>query len=162
MPYLPTAQEWLTQSALLLQARPTTTRITTKYTTVDPSKPKKSKRTVASQDSPVGAATTPAAAPLQLARANLTLKTFDPVSGVTLKYRTTKQQEVGRLFASLGRLGRHMAGLPELKEDVAMTDVPVEAGAAPAVSGVGTPVAEKAPAASVAPGGGKKKKKGRK
>ncbi|OBT72879.1 hypothetical protein VF21_08064 [Pseudogymnoascus sp. 05NY08] len=136
MPYLPTAQEWLTQSALLLQARPTTSRITTKYT-VKPS----TRRPTAETGAP---------APV----AFLTLKTYDPASGTTLKYRTDKAAEVGRLVLSLSRLGREMAGLPELKEE----DVKMEE--ADAVAGAAAPVPEKAGAQ---PGGAKKgKKKGRK
>ncbi|ELR07244.1 hypothetical protein VC83_01383 [Pseudogymnoascus destructans] len=137
MPYLPTAQEWLTQSALLLQARPTTSRITTKYT-VKPS----TRRTTAETAAP---------APV----AFLTLKTYDPASGTTLKYRTDKAAEVGRLVLSLSRLGREMAGLPELKEE----DIKME-GAGDAVAAAAAPVPEKAGAQ---PGGAKKgKKKGRK
>ncbi|KFZ12635.1 hypothetical protein V501_04108 [Pseudogymnoascus sp. VKM F-4519 (FW-2642)] len=137
MPYLPTAQEWLTQSALLLQARPTTSRITTKYTV----KPSTRRPT----------AETAAPAPV----AFLTLKTYDPASGTTLKYRTDKAAEVGRLVLSLSRLGREMAGLPELKEE----DVKMEE-AGEAVAGAAAPVPEKAGAQ---PGGAKKgKKKGRK
>jgi len=34
-----------------------------------------------------------------------------------LKYQTDKAAEVGRLVASLGRLGRNMSGLPEQVED---------------------------------------------
>ena len=49
-------------------------------------------------------------------KAYLELKTYDPESGVTLKYRTDKAAEVGRLVASLGRLGRHMAALPAVTE----------------------------------------------
>lgn len=41
------------------------------------------------------------------------LKTYDPVSGVCLKYRTDKAAEVGRLVAALGSCGRVMAALPE-------------------------------------------------
>ncbi|KFY38757.1 hypothetical protein V495_06404 [Pseudogymnoascus sp. VKM F-4514 (FW-929)] len=137
MPYLATAQEWLTQSALLLQARPTTARITTKYSV----KPSTRKPT----------AETTAPAPV----AFLTLKTYDPASGTTLKYRTDKAAEVGRLVLSLSRLGREMAGLPELKEE----DVKMEE-AGDAAAGAPAPVAEKAGAQ---PGGAKKgKKKGRK
>ena len=44
------------------------------------------------------------------------LKTYDPESGVVLKYKTDKAADVGRLIASLGRLGRHMAALPEKEE----------------------------------------------
>ncbi|OBT61347.1 hypothetical protein VE03_09315 [Pseudogymnoascus sp. 23342-1-I1] len=138
MPYLPTAQEWLTQSALLLQARPTTARITTKYTT----KPSTRRPT----------AETAAPAPV----ASLTLKTYDPASGTTLKYRTDKAAEVGRLVLSLSRLGREMAGLPELNEE----DVKMEEAGDAAVAGAAAPVVEKAGAQ---PGGAKKgKKKGRK
>lgn len=85
----------------------------------------------------------------------MTLKTHDTATGVTLKYQTNKAQEVGRLMAACAKLGREMARLPELTEDVIMKD---DVEAAPA-SGVATPV----PAAASAPAqGGKKKKKGKK
>ena len=45
-------------------------------------------------------------------RACLTLKTYDPESGVCLKFKTDRAADVGRLIAGLGRLGRHMAALP--------------------------------------------------
>jgi len=61
---------------------------------------------------------------------------------------------VGRLVLSLSRLGREMAGLPELKEDVSMKEVEE----APAPERVAAPV-EKAPAQQA---GKKGKKKGRK
>jgi hypothetical protein len=157
MPYLATAQEWLTQSALLLEARPSTvseelssflasncrsqahlrpgqTRITTKYSVLAPSSKAKSKpsRTARAEDSATpavtassagqdGTATPPAPPPI---RAKLTLKTYDPASGVALKYETDKQAEVGRLISSLAKLGRTMAGLPEVPEDSAMLDAP--------------------------------------
>jgi hypothetical protein len=44
------------------------------------------------------------------------------VSGTTLKYRTDKAAEVGRLIAAMGSLGREMAALPEVKGDVVMGD----------------------------------------
>ena len=44
------------------------------------------------------------------------LKSYDPVSGVCLKYRTDKAAEVGRLVAALGTCGRVMAALPERVE----------------------------------------------
>ena len=44
------------------------------------------------------------------------LKTYDPESGVVLKYKTDKAADVGRLIAGLGRLGRDMAALPEKEE----------------------------------------------
>lgn len=49
-------------------------------------------------------------------KAVLVLKTYDPVSGTCLKYRTDKAAEVGRLIAALGTCGRVMAALPEKEE----------------------------------------------
>ena len=150
MPYYTTSQEWLTQSQALLEARPTTTRITTKYSIKQVKPRHKPNATVNPTPKPP--------------RGSLTLKTYDPVSGATLKYRTTKAAEVSRLILSLGKLSRPMAGLPELKEEV-MADAPAEG------SGTGTPALEKGEAAAPAQqqpqasggGGGKgKKKKGKK
>ncbi|KAE9372304.1 hypothetical protein N431DRAFT_483125 [Stipitochalara longipes BDJ] len=170
MPYLETAQLWLTQSTLLLQARPATTRITSKYTIAPltsskPSKPRKSK---AGNDSATSAAN-PAPAP-DAPRATLTLKTYDPASGATLKYSTNKAAEVSRLIQILGRLARPMSGLPEVKDDVPVLGA--GAGVEGEGSGVGTPTVESVPALAAAgkPGqqaqgggaGGKKKKKGKK
>ncbi|KAG0648657.1 hypothetical protein D0Z07_4919 [Hyphodiscus hymeniophilus] len=160
MPYLETAQQWLTQSTLLLQARPSTTRITTKYTIKpipDPSNPDRSKPR---KTKPSTTSSEPASVPTQAPepiRAVLILKTYDPVSGTTLKYSTTKAAEVSRLIQILGRLARPMAGLPEVKEDVVMLDGGEGEGAH-------TPLVESAkPAQNVAGGGGKKKKgKGKK
>lgn len=44
------------------------------------------------------------------------MKTYDPESGVVLKFKTDRAAEVGRLIGSLGRMGRHMAALPEKEE----------------------------------------------
>jgi len=109
-------------------------------------------------------------------RATLTLKTYNPASGVTLKYKTDKAAEVGRLISSLARLGRTMAGLPEVKEDIATLDAHAggEGGGAEAASGVATPVPEAAAARggpvvaggqmqqSAGGGGGQGGKKGKK
>lgn len=150
MPYYSSADEWLRQSQLLLEARPTTTRVTTRYSirTAD----KKSKK---------GDAAAPAATEAKPPRGRLVLKTYDPTSGTTLKYKTSKAAEVSRLVLSLGKLGRPMAGLPALKDDgvVPALDAPE--------SGTGTPAAEKADSAQTpqaqqsggASGGGKNKKK---
>ncbi|KAI0145702.1 signal recognition particle 9 kDa protein-domain-containing protein [Hypoxylon sp. NC0597] len=133
MPYYATSQEWLHQSSLLIEARPTTTRITTAYHISKP-KPRKSKKSSSSsseqqqqqqQSQPPSSdsqATTATAAP----RGSLTLKTYDPHSGVCLKYRTTKAAEVSRLILSLGQpLGARMAALPlpEAADEV-MGDAP--------------------------------------
>ncbi|KAI9790741.1 MAG: hypothetical protein M1816_004882 [Peltula sp. TS41687] len=135
MPYLSNSQEWLHQSSLLIQARPRTTKITTKYTIRRPQK-KKSRKTRTPSIEP-GAVTddttttttsstkkpstssaavrapeaTTSAQAQQPPMADLVLKTYDPVSGACLKYRTDKAAEVGRLVASLGRLGREFGGL---------------------------------------------------
>ncbi|KAK8092067.1 signal recognition particle 9 kDa protein (SRP9) domain-containing protein [Apiospora hydei] len=118
MPHYAKSEEWLRESQLLLEARPTTTRITTKYAIKVP-KVRKPKTTDADNDTPV-----PTAKP---ARGSLTLKTYDPISGVTLKYRTSKAAEVSRLIMCLGKLSRPMAGLPELKDEI-MADAPAGEG----------------------------------
>ncbi|EOO04388.1 putative wd repeat protein [Phaeoacremonium minimum UCRPA7] len=150
MPTYPTSQEWLRQSSLLLEARPSTTRITSKYS-IKPAKSRPAKE---------GAAAAAADAEPKPPRGRLVLKTFDPVGGVTLKYKTTKAAEVARLIQMLGTLGRTMAALPPLPQEEAMPDAPKEEAPAPV-----------APAAAAAPsqpgqqqggGGGKgKKKKGK-
>ncbi|KAL5598810.1 hypothetical protein BROUX41_003856 [Berkeleyomyces rouxiae] len=137
-----TSQDWLEQSAELLRARPSTTRITTKYSIKKP-------KTAPSPSS--------AAAPEPAKRAFLTLKTFDPTSGATLKYKTTKAAEVSRLVSALGMLGRDSAGLPPVSltgEEAKPVDGMV--GAAVAAAGE---TKDDAPAPAT---GGKKKKKGKK
>ena len=57
-----------------------------------------------------------AAAAPKVPKAWLTLKTYDPESGVVLKFKTDRAAEVGRLINGLGRLGRHMAALPQKTE----------------------------------------------
>ncbi|KAG9603877.1 hypothetical protein KCU77_g2623, partial [Aureobasidium melanogenum] len=145
MPYFTSSEEWQRQSALLLQARPNTTRITTKYHIPSAS-------SIASKPSTTTDTTTPSEPKQPIAV--LELKTYDPVSGTTLKYKTDKAAEVGRLIAAMGTLGREMAALPELKQDIAMVD-------APAAEGTETPV-EAAPAPAQQSTAGKKKKKGKK
>ncbi|KAK3494359.1 signal recognition particle 9 kDa protein-domain-containing protein [Neurospora hispaniola] len=192
MPYYEKSEDWLHQSALLLQARPQTTRVTTSYSlrpAIRPSKAEKlaakearrakeketsSKKTLAA----AAAASTEEEPPKDAAaakppRGHLVLKTFDPHSGVCLKYKTSKAAEVGRLIQMLGQLGRRMAALPvdEAKEsaDVVMADAAAAAAeegaaaAAAAVSGTATPVAGASTPAPAAGGGGqgKKKKKGK-
>lgn len=49
-------------------------------------------------------------------KAVLCLKTYDPASGVCLKFKTDRAAEVGRLINGLGKLGRHMAALPQKTE----------------------------------------------
>ncbi|KAI9703143.1 MAG: hypothetical protein M1836_007708 [Candelina mexicana] len=166
MPYLPTSQEWLTQSSLLLQARPSSARITTKYTIAHPQAPKTTSSSAQSH-SPAHSTIPPPA------RGILIVKTYDPVSGVCLKYRTNKAAEVGRLVASLGQLGRLMTGQAVQGEpslgialDATMADPPPTEEA----TGRSTPVTEVVPVkeqkkdsgGDTKGSGGKKKKKGRK
>lgn len=122
-------------------------------------------------------------------RAKLVLKTYDPESGVVLKFKTDRAAEVGRLIAGLGRLGRHMAALPEKTEGTATATqlgwggssadtvtvhdtVMEDALEADKTSGSATPAVSKDSAAPAAEGktqqapsaggaGGKKKKKGK-
>ncbi|KAI0969293.1 hypothetical protein F4678DRAFT_439951 [Xylaria arbuscula] len=137
MPYYVTSQEWLRQSALLIEARPTTTRITTTYHLTDKTgtSKKRQKRRQQQRQEELESTTT-ASTTTTAPRASLTIKTYDPKSGTCLKYRTTKAAEVSRLILSLGQLGRKMAALPTADADVVMADV----GAA---EEVGTPGVEK-------------------
>ncbi|KAF5021666.1 hypothetical protein F66182_6286 [Fusarium sp. NRRL 66182] len=164
MVYLKTSQEWLDQSIALLDARPSTvyhpcaclavktrltisqTRITTKYKLkAAPSRPDADGDTTVTKPP----------------RAFLVLKAFDPISGTTLKYRTTKAAEVSRLvYASLGRLGRSMAAVPDVPE-VSMDDVGGGTAEEPQGAGAATPTPQAAQGGG-AGGGGKKKKKGKK
>ncbi|KAF2398617.1 hypothetical protein EJ06DRAFT_479511 [Trichodelitschia bisporula] len=148
---------WLEKSAELLKARPSTTRITTKYKVLDPSAVSKKslKRKAAGED---GETADPA-----VPKGELTLKAFDPESGVCLKYKTIKAAEVGRLIAGLGSLGRDMAALPAIAKGKSGVVADQE-------TGVNTPVTEAPPkdkeskpaAAEGKAGGNKKKKKGKK
>jgi hypothetical protein len=137
------------------------TRITTRYSIKTP-RPRSGATDTDDTSSPAA----PAADP-KPPRASLVVKTYDPVSGVVLKYRTTKAAEVSRLiYASLGQLGRGMAAVPDLPElsDEPMPDAPPAAETSAATTaaasggGTGTPQAQPQQAA----GGGKKKKKGKK
>ncbi|KAL7894009.1 signal recognition particle 9 kDa domain-containing protein [Trichoderma sp. SZMC 28014] len=147
MPYFKTSQEWLDHSVALLEARPSSTRVTTRYS-IKPVKPRK-QTTTSSGDESSTAPSEP-----RPPRGSLVLKTYDPVSGVTLKYRTTKAAEVTRLMsAALGRLGKAMAGIQDVPEETMQDADAVE-----------TPQGEQTPQqiATGGGGGGKKKKKGKK
>ncbi|UNI13538.1 hypothetical protein JDV02_000274 [Purpureocillium takamizusanense] len=194
MPYFETIQEWLDQSSLLLEARPTTTRVTTKYS-IKPVKPRAAKPKDQQQnqeqqqqqdeqkqaggggDSTKAAAAAAAAAAgtsssTKPPRGSLVFKTYDPVSGTTLKYRTTKAQEVSRLMgAALGRLGKGMAALPAETTDEAMPDAAAaasgaggrgggdEAAGKAGSSGPATPALQPQQQPQGGAGGGKKKKR---
>ncbi|EED22007.1 conserved hypothetical protein [Talaromyces stipitatus ATCC 10500] len=166
MPYLPTPNAFLEQSSLLLEAYPDDTRITTKYSYPNPSnknnthkisKRQSSKTTPNTEESIIPKSTTTTCA-------TLTLKTYNPVTGICLKYKTNKAAEVGRLISGLGKLGAGVKITSATEEPVATTaaaategessEVPVQIQAAPAVA---------APSSGGGGGGGKKKKgKGKK
>ncbi|KAA8618845.1 signal recognition particle srp9 subunit [Pyrenophora tritici-repentis] len=167
MPYFTTSAEWLEQSSLLLKARPTSTRITSKYTVLKPTPSKiakrkayEAKRASRPADTTRTSSPPPQSQDVEEVTVTFTLKTYDPASGTSLKYETTKGAEVGRLIGNLGRLGRHMAALPELAEESAAG----EGASAPQadesgdVKMGGVPADPKAGTGT----GGKKKKKGKK
>jgi hypothetical protein len=108
MPYLPDLNTYLHQSSLLIQAYPTTTRITTKYSLPRRPNPKSKSRTKPTPPAPSESTTTDTTSKPHRERlppsATLTLKTFEPGSGICLKYKTDKAAEVGRLLTGLGRL----------------------------------------------------------
>lgn len=132
------------------------TRITTRYSikaTRSSAKKPQDGDAAASTDADADA---PAAKP---PRGTLVLKTYDPVSGVTLKYRTAKAAEVSRLvYSALGRLGRAMAAVPAEDIEEPMLDAP--AGG----EGATKDKLDAAAAAQASQQGGtvKRKKKGRK
>lgn len=81
-----------------------------------------------------------------------------------MKYRTDKGAEVGRLIATLGRLGRHMAALPETAEPIedAAAEAPQDAAMATEQNETVTTTAKAAAVAKDAGAASKKKKKGKK
>ncbi|KAH9838120.1 Signal recognition particle 9 kDa protein (SRP9) [Teratosphaeria destructans] len=123
MVYLSTSEEWQRQSALLLRARPTTTRITTKYKLPNLNAPKYRRAAKRKRGGDVAEEQQDDSSAPKVPRATLVLKTYDHESGVVLKFKTDRAADVGRLVAGLGRLGRHMAALPE-KTDGAETCSP--------------------------------------
>ncbi|KAF2773143.1 hypothetical protein EJ03DRAFT_265785 [Teratosphaeria nubilosa] len=113
MVYLSTSEEWQKQSALLLQARPTTTRITTKYKIPNLNSPKYRQAAKRKRGGDVAGGEKDGSSAPKVPKAALVLKAYDHESGVVLKFKTDRAADVGRLVAGLGRLGRHMAALPE-------------------------------------------------
>lgn len=93
------------------------TRITTKYNIPNLDSPKFQQKLKKRKREAEGEEKDGAPAPL-VPRATLALKTYDPESGVVLKFKTDRAAEVGRLIAGLGRVGRHMAALPEKEDSV--------------------------------------------
>ncbi|EYE94087.1 SRP9/SRP21 family protein [Aspergillus ruber CBS 135680] len=174
MPYLPTPQAYLEQSALLLQAYPDS-RITTKYsfpsqrpTALKKAQARQSQRQQQQQQQTQDASTTQSTT--QTPVATLTLKTYNPYAGICLQYRTNKAAEVGRLITSLGKLagGADVAALglgaaaatagAAPGGDVEMTDAPVATEEAAPAQAAGQQAQGKPDAGTK---GGKSKKKGK-
>ncbi|RAH46354.1 SRP9/SRP21 family protein [Aspergillus brunneoviolaceus CBS 621.78] len=149
MPYLPTPQAYLEQSALLLQAYPDATKTKTKTTssTSSPSASTTAQPAQETQQSP-----TPQSQEKPRI-ATLTLKTFHPGSGICLKYRTNKGAEVGRLISSLGKLA---AGADDASVPAPVSSAVVGEGASEGV------VSAAAAAAAAGAGAGGKSGKGKK
>ncbi|KAK4068204.1 uncharacterized protein Triagg1_7447 [Trichoderma aggressivum f. europaeum] len=127
------------------------TRVTAKYS-IKPVKTRKADPSSADESSSPSDPKPP--------RGSLVLKTYDPVSGVALKYRTTKAAEVTRLmYAAMGRLGRAQAGVQDVPEETMQ-----DADAVETPQGEQTPqqTPQQQQGAAGGGGGGKKKKKGKK
>ncbi|KAJ8103947.1 signal recognition particle 9 kDa protein-domain-containing protein [Lipomyces tetrasporus] len=90
MPSTSSATVFIHQSTLLLQARPTTTKLTYTYNTN-----KKNKR------------------------GTLAVKTFDPVSGACFRFRTRKVNDLNRILRALAGMSGVMAGTSTGAEIVA-------------------------------------------
>ncbi|KAK0748870.1 signal recognition particle 9 kDa protein-domain-containing protein [Apiosordaria backusii] len=156
MPFYEKSEDWLHHSSLLLAARPSSTRITTKYH-LSPARrtPKNATPEQAAEDAKKGV------------RGHLVITTFDPKSGASLKYKTSKAQEVGRLVQMLGNLAGRAAGniageqqQQQLKKEEGGQDVEMGEGAgAGEIGGVATPTTASAPPVSQQAGGGGKGKK---
>lgn len=167
MPYLPSVNTYLHQSSLLIQAYPTTTRITTKYSLPRKTKTKsKSKGTTQPSDSEA-ASEKPVRERLPPS-ATLILKTFEADSGICLKYKTDKSAEVGRLMTGLGRLAAgEVIEMPTAVSTALVEDKMDVDDVAGTGSGVASPKVEDTKVPVQAQGGGAgagkgKKKKGKK
>ncbi|POS80253.1 hypothetical protein DHEL01_v201340 [Diaporthe helianthi] len=147
MPYILTSQEWLAQSALLIEARPTTARVTTKYN-IAPAKARTAKKVKEEGDDGDDTPMTDAPATSKPPRASLIIKTYDPHSGVCLK---------------------KMAALPEapapaVEDEAAAGNATPPVGRAGAAAGGAGHPAQQAQAGATGGGGGGgkgKKKKGK-
>jgi Signal recognition particle 9 kDa protein (SRP9) len=162
MPFLPNVNSYLHQSSLLLQAYPSTTRITTKYSLPRKTKPKPAGENSKGQPaaSSDAAESRKATREQQPPAATLTFKTFETTAGICLKYETNKSAEVGRLMTGLGRLAKG-----EVIEEPSVTIAGTETKESNAehVVDLDIPAPKVEKVSETAGGGGKaKKKKGKK
>ncbi|KAK6350045.1 hypothetical protein TWF696_006294 [Orbilia brochopaga] len=158
-----TPVEFVDRSLALLQAHPNTARITTTYhispPPSKPSKPRPSKSTSKPTDDDKDKPRTP--------RGSVTLKTYDPLSGALIKFRTDRISDVGRLVAGLHRLARSMANLKDIPPDATTTTATATAVDNGEASTVGKDAVAGAVAAAegdvaASAGGAKGKKKNKK
>lgn len=119
------------------------------------------------EDETTTTSTSDAIATAKPPRGTLILKTYDPHSGVCLKYKTTKAAEVGRLIQMLGSAARKMAALPDQPAPALVEEGADGAAAAAAATPPVTGGQQGAGGAAATGGGGgeagkgKKKKKGK-
>ncbi|KAF2863265.1 hypothetical protein K470DRAFT_255383 [Piedraia hortae CBS 480.64] len=176
MVYLRTGDEWRKQSERLLHARPMA-RVTAKYK-IAPSSPRGSKKASKKETLHIPEEKEKVE---RAPRAFLTLKTYDPKSGVTLKFKTCKATDLGRLIAEMDKLGCRMAGMEDSvldhiqDQDVDMADsietngarskgidkTATEKDQSPVVVPQTSVRANKAPTQTSTSGVAKKKKKGK-
>ncbi len=186
MPYLPDLNTYLYNSSLLIQAYPDS-RITTKYALPRKPNTKSKSQTPSKRSQKADSATEPVDASATDGRtrqqqrekkepsAILVLKTYHADSGICLKYRTDKAQEVGRLMAGLGRLAKgEIIEMPTTAGPNATGQVDgdaMEVDSGPVVAPkagdkvvTATPVSQQTQGQQEGGGGGggKKKKKGKK
>ena len=102
------------------------TRITTKYNIPNLKAAKYQRIQKRERDADKDASAAAATDAPRIPRATLTLKTYDPESGVVLKFKTDRAADVGRLVGGLGRVGRVMAALPERAEGMKAREVLLE------------------------------------
>jgi len=172
MPYLQTSQAFLEQSSLLLEAYPESTRITTRYSYPSRLRLSKARSKKPRKAADASGSAEPATTPI----ATLTLKTYNPSTGICLKYRTDKAAEVGRLISGLGKLASGTKILSDLGTTVApsgrtaapageinIADTPAEvgeSGSAAIAAAAATATATAVGKAETGGKGGKSKKKG--
>ncbi|KAK0623258.1 signal recognition particle 9 kDa protein-domain-containing protein [Immersiella caudata] len=162
MPFYAKSEDWLHHSQLLLDARPETTTVTTRYHIKPARRRTKAEKAAAADDAEPPTAT---ATPEKPPRGHLVIKTYDPTSGVSLKYKTSKAAEVGRLIQMLGGLGRKMAALPPAEEAAVAEGGEPVTGVVATEGGSGAqtplPAATGAQGGNAGGGGKGKKKKGK-
>lgn len=158
MPYLPNINSYLHQSSLLLEAYPTTTRITTKYSLP---RAQKLKSAVADSKTPPDGSTDVAenrnhGRERQPPSATLTFKTYETTAGICLKYETNKSAEVGRLMTGLGRLAK--GGILE-EPSVPVVGVEAKESKGDHMMNIDAPAPKVEKVTDTSGGGGKAKKK---